>query len=280
MGAITDYNRYVLPKLAAACMRRLFSTRFLVVLRERLSVVIQLDYGPSEILLSADSLMELNGRRLSCAKEPETVRWIETYVKPGDVVYDVGANVGAYSLVIDRHTGGRATVYAFEPGVPTFGQLSKNVYLNSCQKRIIPLCVALSNCTELSAFHYTTLMPGAAGHALGTPVDYRGRAFGALSEQPVLSYRLDDLIGVFNLKPPSHIKLDVDGIEWEILQGADATLRRPELRTIWVEINPKGERPCQIRDYLHSCGFRRETLRVQSTTGRHASNELFVRGDG
>ena len=55
--------------------------------------------------------MERQWRAASCAKEPWTVNWLRDAVGPGDVLYDIGANVGAFSLVAAKHCG--AHVVAF-----------------------------------------------------------------------------------------------------------------------------------------------------------------------
>jgi len=255
MGPRGIYNVYVIPLLArlAVLAGRLLSVRFLLALREGIDVSAPLDYGPTRILLRCDGWIEYAGRRSACQKEPETLEWIKQWVGPGHVLYDVGANVGAYSLIAHAHTRGQATIYAFEPGVPTFGQLCKNIRLNGAGAEVIPLCVALSNRTGLTAFHYSNLRTGAAGHALGVPTDSLGRPFTPVYSQPVLSYRLDDLIAAFDLLQPNHIKIDVDGTEVQVLEGATSTLREPCLRTIMVECEPQTE--AKVRDLLCRHGF-------------------------
>src|SRR5687768_4596535 len=69
---------------------RVFSRQLLVEMKERLSVIVRMDYDPHDIYLNVDSITEYITRRNSSKKEPETITWIETYVKPGDVFYDVG----------------------------------------------------------------------------------------------------------------------------------------------------------------------------------------------
>lgn len=262
--------------VAVKLMQR-FTPRLLVEIKERGSVLVLMDYKPHPIMLSVESIIEYTTRRNSAGKEPETIHWIETYIRAGEVVYDIGANVGAYSLVIDRHTEGRAKVYAFEPSFSTFAQLNKNIFVNSCQGRIIPLYIALSSKTQITTLNYSSLTPGTALHALGAPVDHLGKNFTPVFQQPVLSYRIDDLIDAFGIEKPNHIKLDVDGIEWEILQGADRVLKEKALRTIQVEMEPSLESCQRITDFLISKGFHLEAVRHHGATKMNTSNYLFVR---
>lgn len=279
MRLLAQFSRQFVKYIAivAVNLMRRFAPRLLVEIKERGGVLVQMDYKPHPIMLSADSIIEYTTRRNSAGKEPETIRWIETYIRAGDVVYDIGANVGAYSLVIDRHTEGRAKVYAFEPSFSTFAQLNKNIFVNSCQERIVPLYIALSSKTQLLTLNYSSLTPGTALHALGVPVDHLGKTFTPAFQQPVLSYRIDDLIDAFRIEKPNHIKLDVDGIEWEILQGADRVLREKTLRSIQVEMEPSLESCQWITDFLISKGFHLEAVHQHGASKMNTSNYLFAR---
>jgi FkbM family methyltransferase len=77
------------------------------------------------------------------------VRWIEDWIRPDEVLYDIGANVGAYSLVAALSPSVRARVVAVEPGYPTFAALSDNVVRNGAQDRVTALGVALGRATTL-----------------------------------------------------------------------------------------------------------------------------------
>jgi FkbM family methyltransferase len=241
-----------------------------------LGVVRPLDYSGGRIMLHIDSLVELTTRLRSCAKEPKTIEWIETHVQPGDVVFDIGANVGTYSLVIDRHTGGRAKVYAFEPSVATFLQLVRNVALNGCNGRVIPLPIAFGARTGLTTFNYRSLAPGAALHAVGEPRDIFGRSFEPEMRQPILLYTLDEFVETFAIEPPTHIKLDVDGSELEILKGGACTLAGTKLRTVIVELEPKSSAATEAVALLEQAGFRLASVSSQGGV-TDTSNYLFTR---
>ena len=85
---------------------------------------VKLDYNKEEIWIYANSNVEKESRAFSCAKEPETIEWIESNVKPNDVVLDIGANVGAYSLIMGKLVGEGGIIYSFEPNWVNYHQLN------------------------------------------------------------------------------------------------------------------------------------------------------------
>jgi FkbM family methyltransferase len=249
--------------------------RIQVLIRERFVGTGTLDYLRHPIRLRVDSEIEL-ARLNACRKEPETVEWIERFIQSGDVVYDIGANVGAYSFVVDRVTSGTATVYAFEPSFSTYAQLSRNIALNQAAGRVIPLQVALSDTNGLVPFNYSSLQSGAALHALGPAEELNGRGFVPEFTQPVPSYRLDDLVQVFGIKPPNHLKLDVDGIELRVLRGACRTLLDRSLRTVLVEVEPGGE-ALAIEELLVASGFTLRSRHPHGSDENVTANLIFTR---
>ncbi len=218
----------------------------------------RLDYQGAEIMLGIPS-KTARSRLRGCAKEPWTVQWIEDWIRPDEVLYDIGANVGAYSLVAALSPAVRARVVAVEPGYPTFAALSDNVVRNGAQDRVTALPVALGRSTTLETLHLRTLDVGAALHTLGGHDGPTGAAY----HQPVLTFRLDDLVERFGLPRPAHVKLDVDGTELDVLAGADRTLSDPGLRTVMAELDE--DEGGQLESVLAEHGlhlhdrFRRET---------------------
>lgn len=245
----------------------LLFARFLVFLMNSLPLRLQvsiksnfvtlrkMDYQRHEILLSVDSEIERGVRLISCQKEPETVDWIETFFSEGDTFFDIGANVGAYSLVASKFCHDNIRVYSFEPGFITFPQLCKNIIANGCMDSIVPLQIALSDKTALGVFNYHNLIPGGAIHTLGAPIDYKGDSFEPVVKQPVLAFRIDDLIKHFQLPVPNHIKIDVDGIEFDVLRGAEETLERSEVKSVILELEEGSKDATKVIDYLAGKGL-------------------------
>jgi len=107
---------YLLRRLVVpVCVRviRLLPTRLRLAIREGTAVVRRMDYERCPIYMYVDSWFENEVRLHSCKKEPGTIDWIESWFKPGDVFYDIGANIGAYSLVAFRFLSGKTKIYAF-----------------------------------------------------------------------------------------------------------------------------------------------------------------------
>jgi FkbM family methyltransferase len=202
-----------------------------------------LDYDKKQIKMRIESIDQLH-RSNSCKKEPETVKWIEESIRPGDVFYDIGANVGAYSLVCYAHTKGQSRIYSFEPSVTTFSALNQNIMINGYSDKIVALPFILSDGTMIKKFYYSSVSPGAASHAIDKKNEQADEMKSLQSNNTtqqfynyLVSYRLDDLLSGFNLPPPNHMKIDVDGHELEVLKGCDNLLGLEVLKTILIEID-------------------------------------------
>lgn len=204
-----------------------------------------LDYPNAHIRVHATTTEVLHLRLRPLAKEPWTVEWIEEHLRPGDVLYDIGANIGVYTLIAAAKARGSATVVAIEPGYANFGGLCDNLLLNGMTDGVIPLPTLLGERTRLGSLAYRDTSAGAAIHVL----DGNEGAY----TQPMLVYALDDLLDQFDLPAPTLIKLDVDGAEGLVLAGASKTLRRPELRSLVVEVET--DQTEAVLGALESAGF-------------------------
>ncbi|GMT49376.1 MAG: hypothetical protein IEMM0008_0915 [bacterium] len=220
-----------------------------------LQIIEKMDYDKNDIFLNINSGIELGVRLHSCKKEPEMIEWIENSFKKGDVFYDIGANVGAYSLVAAKYFNDEIKIYAFEPGFMNFPQLCKNIYVNQCQS-ITAFQIALSDKTTIDTFNYNNLEAGGAIHALGEAIDCLGEAFNPVFKQAVIAYRMDDLIQQFNLPIPNFIKIDVDGIEYEILEGGKETLGNSSLKGVIIEMDEEHDDIDKFIKYFASKGLK------------------------
>jgi FkbM family methyltransferase len=199
--------------------------------------VVRLDFPDCDIWIRASSTAEKNWRARWCAKEPWTVEWLRNTVRPGQVLHDVGANVGTFALVAAKHS--QARVVAFEPGYANFARLCDNIQLNGCHHVIVPVPLPLAETSGLFGFKYRDVEPGQSRHKMKPDAwRFRGPAAAAARyEQPVLGMTLDAMIATFNLPQPNHLKIDVDGMEDRVLAGAVGTLRSDTLQTVLIEVD-------------------------------------------
>ncbi|MBI3049021.1 MAG: FkbM family methyltransferase [Acidobacteria bacterium] len=216
-------------------------------------------------------------RLRACKKEPFTVDWIHTRIGAGEVLYDIGANVGIYSLVAAKKPGGAARVFSFEASYASVASLCTNIVLNGVGALITPMPVALADTTAMDVFSLRDLEPGAARHVLGPGQPEDGPT---LYQQPVMRFRLDDLVEWVRLPLPNHIKLDVDGGELAVLEGAPRTLSSPALQSILVEVSTA--QSGAVTDVLECHGLRLDSKIVLKTkAGEYAVwYGVFTRSGG
>lgn len=245
---------------------RLLPTDRRLALRSALVYDGHLDYPGASLRLDVETEIE-RFRLTSCAKEPETVAWLDTSVRSGDTVYDIGSNIGAYSLIAAHLAGADGRCYAFEPGSSNFAKLVKNMFLNGFQDRMVPFNLGLAAETRLETLAYSNPSAGAAMHTFGADAPSGG--------QTVVAYRLDAFVETFGLRSPNLLKVDVDGSEVAVLEGAGTLLAQEELRSILVEVEEGRPETEQIVSLLASHGFDVAEKHKHERSG--VSNFIFQR---
>ena len=198
-----------------------------VKVSERTRLVRRLDYPRATLRLLVTSSIEQRTRLHSSVKEPETVEWLERTFADRDVLYDIGANVGAYSLVAAAVGGPSSRVVAIEASPFTFASLCANVVLNDFTERITPLQLLLAERAGVRSFVLGSTIAGEASH----PGESAGRPGLDLAAMP-----LDEAVRLFGLPNATHIKIDVDGGEDAVLDGAGDTLRSATLKHVLIEV--------------------------------------------
>ncbi len=186
-------------------------------------------------------------------KEPEMLKWIEEY--GGGVFFDIGANIGIYSLFYAQVKKGN--IYSFEPSVFNLRQLVKNVNINKLSKRIIIVSNPLSERTGIASFKNGSKDEGGALSAFGVKYGHDSKPIKSDINYKVLGFSLDDLFEKNILREmPSLIKIDVDGIEHLILKGAVKTLQSQKLKSLFIEVNDDFKEQAQkVKAVLESSGF-------------------------
>ena len=157
--------------------------------------------------------------------EMETVKKI---VKEGDIVIDLGANIGVYTLLLAKLVGDKGKVYAFEPSPESFMLLKKNIKENS-YKNIIPVQKAVSNKSGKAKLYLTKNNPGNNHLKNSDPANDKS------VEVEVTT--LDEYVKDFD-KKINFIKMDVEGFEGYIIQGGMNLFTDQEVK-LTTEVHPE-----------------------------------------
>jgi len=157
-------------------------------------------------------------------------------VVPGTVALDIGANVGAYTLLLGHWVGGDGTVFAFEPSPAAFDGLSRHIELNGLCGVVRPLRTAVG-AQEGAAPLRVDVASGESrlvGPTECAPAETRGRAPATIAT-PVTT--IDRFCARERIQP-SFVKIDVEGWELDVLRGARETIRRASALALFVELHP------------------------------------------
>jgi len=188
--------------------------------------------------------------------EPAVTALYREILQPGDVMVDVGANVGAHTLLAAHLVGPQGRVHAIEASPSIFARLRINLDANGAgqvlahniavaeREGIVP--IFLSDPSNLGA---STIIPGEADR------------LGAAHEALVPARPLQEIVPPEDLAAARLIKIDVEGAEWLVVQGMrDALpLLRPDV-SILLEVNPKsimhlGGTLAKLVDIFTQAGF-------------------------
>jgi FkbM family methyltransferase len=188
-------------------------------------------------------------------KEPETIEWIDGF-EADAVLWDIGANVGCYSLYAAKKG---AQVYAFEPCASNYYLLCQNIAINKLVDKISAFCLAFAKETQLGFLNMSTVEPGGALAGFGKKqekIKVEEIEREVVSRQGMMGFSIDDFIRQYNPVFPTYIKIDVDGIEDEIVAGAIKTLSDKRIKSALIELN---DHEVQYRDnvikMVESCGL-------------------------
>ena len=164
--------------------------------------------------------------------EPEFLDWIDNIPK-GEVLYDIGASNGIFSIYA-ASCGLR--VIAVEPDPLNYFLLSYNNYLNSKSSVVIEGCYnfAVSKAMAIGSIHIKHMELGSHEKILDKTLDVFGNEFQPDYSHAVLKFALDDLIGVMALPQPNYLKIDVDGAEADVLEGAIVCLKN--VKSVFIEL--------------------------------------------
>jgi FkbM family methyltransferase len=234
--------------------------------RKRLVKHVAVRNGDERYVFRCESDLERWRAETLFSKEEGTVAWIREGVQPGETFYDVGANIGLYTLLAADRVGSSGRVYAFEPHAPNFVSLLHNVHLNQVGEWVVPLCCALHDRNGFFDFHYQSFVAGSSMSQLDCLVDGDEVRFQPVVSERKLGVTVDSLIESGVIGPPHHVKIDVDGNELLVLKGMQQLLtgaNRP--KSLQVEINRRYK--AELFAFLAQCGYE-QRARHDTTLGK------------
>lgn len=246
---------------------------------EKIQPVAELRSGGNVALFAVPNTHTLWRANTLRDKEPDTMAWIEGFA-PNDVLIDIGANVGMYTIWAAKIRGAR--VFAFEPESQNFALLNRNIFLNQLCGLVRAYPVALSDTEGFSDLHLSQFVGGGSCHSFGEQVDFNLQPCSSAFDQGAYATTLDRLIEQQVIPVPQHIKIDVDGIEHKVIKGCENLLKHPDLQTVLVELNTHLELHRNIIRIMEELGFglSPEQLAIaMRTTGTFAGvgNHIFRR---
>jgi FkbM family methyltransferase len=157
------------------------------------------------------------------------------FLRDTDVFFDVGANVGSYTILASGVCGSKTL--AFEPIKSTFNILSKNVVINNLSKLVGVENIGIGKEEGLLVF---TTKEDTGNHILAKNEN----------SEEVIEVRMKNIDSYLSYQP-SLIKIDVEGFETEVLNGANEILKTDQLKAIIIELNGSSERYGYSDDEIH-----------------------------
>ena len=180
-------------------------------------------------------------------------RFVETFLRPGMTVLDVGAHHGFYTLLASRKVGPRGRVIAFEPSPRERKLLLRHLRLNRC-KNVSVESFALGS--QEAQANFFLVEGGETGCNSLRPPNVNEAT--KILSVPVR--KLDDFFHQQGIRQVDFIKMDVEGAELDVLRGAAQLLQRPPRPVVLCEVQdvrtqPWGYKAREIIEFLRGLGY-------------------------
>ena len=171
-------------------------------------------------------------------KEPETLRWIDNFTKKKKIIFwDIGANIGLYSIYAAlKHQD--IEIHSFEPSSSNLRVLSRNISINNLQNKIKINQFPLTNKDKgFQLMMESNFKEGGALHSFGKNLNFEGTKMNVQNNYTIYGFSINYLVNNLDFQVPNYIKIDVDGLEHFILEGANQILNNENLKSLSIEIN-------------------------------------------
>ena len=219
-------------------MQQMFDPTMKVSLPDGNSLILSTGHG--RLIWRAKTLL---------TEEPDIIKWIDAF-ESKDVFFDVGANVGGYSLYAAKTRGVKC--YAFEPEINNLQILYANIYKNKLSRLCVALPLACDNQTKIRPFYISAFSKGIANNTVGRKSKFLGDDKDMFVQES-LCMKIDDAIKYFKIPFPTKVKIDVDTNELNVIEGMINTLEY--VREICVELYSPFQEHKKVLDILEQKGF-------------------------
>lgn len=159
-------------------------------------------------------------------------RAISKILKEGDVVIDIGANIGTHSVYMSKIVGNMGKIYAFEPVLDTSWELRENLALN----RVDNVHVVNAAIKDGDGVEKINIFPKdfSAWNSFGKPDTQESTP---ISSEMVTTYKLDTFVNKENINHIDFLKIDAEGSEKDILLGSKDTLSSGKIDVLSFEVS-------------------------------------------
>lgn len=239
----------------------------------------RLGLGSSQTVVLGDWRLELDitdyvQRRIfyNTHEIPEA-RWIARFLRRGARVLDIGANIGYFTLIAARNAGSAGRVVAVEPVPENTAALSRNVHASGAEAVVELHEMAAGSTDGMLSIGLPFVQSGEQ-----TPTSGDFTAYGTIGSVEVPVRRLDE---VFADSPPFDlVKVDVEGMEPEVLRGMNGLFEGAPPEAVLLEINPRalargGFTAHDVFEPLEQRGYVLHRIGILGGTGRRLSASDF-----
>lgn len=209
-------------------------------------------------------------------KEPETIRWIDSFDRLNKeiIFWDIGANIGLYSIY-SASKFRNIKVIAFEPSYGNLKILGRNLSINRLYDKVSIMPLPLQDKISNNVYFLENFYEGSAYNSI---LKRKNKLKFNQNILKTFSFSLDTIQKCYNLEYPKYIKIDVDGLENDILNGSSNILKNKYLKGILIEIDKKNKN--EILKLMKKNNFKLDSINSNKkfSSGKEESkNYIFKR---